>query len=62
MLAPTNPHRDTVRRSGLRTRGASQGSGVGMQEARFKAALAALSDPAKTTVILVTRPDKVLSQ
>ena len=28
-----------------------------MQEARFKAALDALSDPAKTTVILVTRPD-----
>lgn len=29
-----------------------------MQEARFKSALAALSDPAQTTVILVTRPDK----
>ena len=29
-----------------------------MQEVRFKAALDALSDPAKTTVILVTRPDK----
>ena len=33
-------------------------SGLKMQEARFKAALEALSDPAKTTVILVTRPDK----
>ena len=33
-------------------------SGLKMQEERFKAALAALSDPAKTTVILVTRPDK----
>jgi arsenite-transporting ATPase len=33
-------------------------SGLKMQEVRFKAALAALSDPAKTTVILVTRPDK----
>lgn len=33
-------------------------SGLKMQEARFKAALKALSDPAKTTVILVTRPDK----
>ncbi len=32
-------------------------SGLKMQEARFKAALGALSDPAKTTVILVTRPD-----
>jgi arsenite-transporting ATPase len=32
-------------------------SGLKMQELRFKAALAALSDPAKTTVILVTRPD-----
>ena len=28
-----------------------------MQEVRFKAALDALSDPAKTTVILVTRPE-----
>jgi arsenite-transporting ATPase len=28
-----------------------------MQEVRFKAALDALSDPAKTTVVLVTRPD-----
>ena len=28
-----------------------------MQEARFNAALAALSDPALTTVVLVTRPD-----
>ena len=33
-------------------------SGLKMQEARFKAALDALSDPAKTTVILVTRPDQ----
>jgi len=33
-------------------------SGLKMQEVRFKAALDALSDPAKTTVILVTRPDK----
>jgi arsenite-transporting ATPase len=33
-------------------------SGLKMQEARFKAALAALSDPVQTTVILVTRPDK----
>ncbi|MEO7199998.1 MAG: TRC40/GET3/ArsA family transport-energizing ATPase, partial [Dokdonella sp.] len=33
-------------------------SGLKMQEARFKAALTALSDPALTTVILVTRPDK----
>ncbi len=33
-------------------------SGLKMQEARFKAALEAMSDPAKTTVILVTRPDK----
>jgi arsenite/tail-anchored protein-transporting ATPase len=32
-------------------------SGLKMQEVRFKAALDALSDPAKTTVILVTRPD-----
>jgi len=32
-------------------------SGLKMQEVRFKAALGALSDPAKTTVILVTRPD-----
>ncbi|HEX5685077.1 MAG TPA: arsenical pump-driving ATPase [Ideonella sp.] len=32
-------------------------SGLKMQEARFKAALEALGDPAKTTVILVTRPD-----
>ena len=32
-------------------------SGLKMQEQRFKAALEALSDPAKTTVILVTRPD-----
>lgn len=33
-------------------------SGLKMQEARFKAALGALSDPAKTTVVLVTRPDR----
>ena len=33
-------------------------SGLKMQEERFKAALAALGDPAKTTVILVARPDK----
>ncbi len=32
-------------------------SGLKMQEARFNAALAALSDPARTTVVLVTRPD-----
>jgi arsenite-transporting ATPase len=33
-------------------------SGLKMQEERFKAALQALSDPARTTVVLVTRPDK----
>jgi arsenite-transporting ATPase len=33
-------------------------SGLKMQEVRFNAALDALSDPAQTTVILVTRPDK----
>lgn len=33
-------------------------SGLKMQEVRFKAAFDALSDPKKTTVILVTRPDK----
>lgn len=33
-------------------------SGLKMQEVRFKAALKALSDPALTTVILVTRADK----
>ncbi|HEX2655764.1 MAG TPA: arsenical pump-driving ATPase [Xanthobacteraceae bacterium] len=33
-------------------------SGLKMQEARFNAALEALGDPAKTTVVLVTRPDK----
>jgi arsenite-transporting ATPase len=32
-------------------------SGLKMQEARFNAALAALSDAALTTVVLVTRPD-----
>jgi arsenite/tail-anchored protein-transporting ATPase len=33
-------------------------SGLKMQEVRFKAALDALSDPVKTTVVLVTRPDR----
>ena len=33
-------------------------SGLKMQEIRFKAALEALNDPARTTVILVARPDK----
>jgi arsenite/tail-anchored protein-transporting ATPase len=33
-------------------------SGLKMQEARFKAALDALSDARQTTVILVTRPDR----
>jgi arsenite-transporting ATPase len=33
-------------------------SGLKMQEVRFKAALDALSDPDRTTVILVTRPDR----
>ncbi len=33
-------------------------SGLKMQEERFKAALAALGDPLRTTVILVARPDK----
>ncbi len=33
-------------------------SGLKMQEVRFQAALDALSDPAKTTVVLVTRPDR----
>ena len=33
-------------------------SGLKMQEVRFKAALEALGDPARTTVILVTRPDR----
>jgi arsenite-transporting ATPase len=32
-------------------------SGLKLQEARFKAAMAALADPARTTVVLVTRPD-----
>jgi len=32
-------------------------SGLKMQETRFRAALAALADPALTTVVLVTRPD-----
>ena len=33
-------------------------SGLKMQEIRFKAAMEALSDPALTSVVLVTRPDK----
>ncbi|MGQ2980916.1 MAG: arsenical pump-driving ATPase [Polaromonas sp.] len=33
-------------------------SGLKMQEQRFKTALHALGDPGKTTVVLVTRPDK----
>jgi arsenite-transporting ATPase len=33
-------------------------SGLKMQEVRFKTALDTLSDPAQTTVVLVTRPDK----
>ncbi len=33
-------------------------SGLKMQEDRFKAALQTLSDPTRTTVILVTRPDQ----
>jgi arsenite-transporting ATPase len=33
-------------------------SGLKMQEERFKAALAALGDPARTTIVLVTRPDR----
>jgi arsenite-transporting ATPase len=33
-------------------------SGLKMQELRFKAALDALCDPSKTTVVLVTRPDR----
>jgi arsenite-transporting ATPase len=33
-------------------------SGLKMQEQRFKAALEALSDPAQTTVVLVTRPER----
>jgi arsenite-transporting ATPase len=33
-------------------------SGLKMQESRFQAALAALGDPAQTTVVLVTRPDR----
>lgn len=33
-------------------------SGLKMQEARFKAALDTLSDPAQTTVVLVTRPER----
>jgi arsenite-transporting ATPase len=33
-------------------------SGLKMQEERFQAALAALGDPSRTTIVLVTRPDK----
>lgn len=33
-------------------------SGLKMQEARFQAALAALGDPSRTTIVLVTRPDR----
>ena len=33
-------------------------SGLKMQEARFNAALAALGDPVRTTIVLVTRADK----
>ena len=33
-------------------------SGLKMQEARFQAALAALGDSARTTIVLVTRPDR----
>jgi arsenite-transporting ATPase len=33
-------------------------SGLKMQEHRFQAALSALADPALTTIVLVTRPDK----
>ncbi|MDP3858705.1 MAG: arsenical pump-driving ATPase [Stagnimonas sp.] len=33
-------------------------SGLKLQEQRFQAALAALADPARTTVVLVTRPDR----
>lgn len=33
-------------------------SGLKMQEVRFQAALDALGDPARTTVVLVTRPDR----
>ena len=33
-------------------------SGLKMQETRFQAALAALGDPARTTIVLVTRPDR----
>jgi len=33
-------------------------SGLKMQEARFQAALDALGDPSRTTVVLVTRPDQ----
>lgn len=33
-------------------------SGLKMREERFKAALAALSDPLRTTIVLVTRPER----
>jgi arsenite-transporting ATPase len=33
-------------------------SGLKMQEVRFRAAMHALADPAKTTVVLVTRPER----
>jgi len=33
-------------------------SGLKMQEARFKAGLASLADPARTAIVLVTRPDR----
>ncbi|MCC7273632.1 MAG: arsenical pump-driving ATPase [Alphaproteobacteria bacterium] len=33
-------------------------SGLKMQEARFREALAALGDPARTSIVLVTRPDR----
>lgn len=33
-------------------------SGLKMQETRFQAALAALGDPARTTIVLVTRPER----
>lgn len=33
-------------------------SGLKMQEERFKGALATLSDPAQTSIVLVTRPDR----
>ena len=59
--APAQPAQGMDRILGGNDRGASclgPHSGLKMQEVRFKAALDALSDPARTTVILVTRPDK----